>query len=135
MQTQPNAQAFWELLPQPQGISVLSGVRTEPGTQQALLPPQPSPYPRIFLLCDILLCALLFFFGLPPLHMGGPRLGVKLELQLPAYTTAAATQDLSSVCNLHHSSWQRQILNPLCEARDRNRILMDISQFVTTEPH
>jgi len=47
-----------------------------------------------------------------------PRLGVKLELQLPAYTTGAATQDLSHVCNLLHRSQQHQILNPLNEARD-----------------
>ena len=28
-------------------------------------------------------------------HMEVPRIGVKLELRLPAYTTAAATGDLS----------------------------------------
>ena len=27
-------------------------------------------------------------------------------------------------CDLHHSSWQRQILNPLSRARDRTRHLM-----------
>ena len=27
-------------------------------------------------------------------------------------------QDLSHVCRLHHSSWQRRILNPMSEARD-----------------
>ena len=48
-----------------------------------------------------------------------PRLGVQLELQLPANTTATAMQDLSRVCDLHHSSWQFQILNPLSEARDQ----------------
>ena len=47
-----------------------------------------------------------------------PRLGVESELQLPAYTTAIATQDSSCVCDLHHSSRPRQILNPLSEARD-----------------
>ena len=47
------------------------------------------------------------------------RLGVELELQLPAYTTATATLwDLSHVCNLHHCSRQRQILNLLSEARN-----------------
>ena len=48
-----------------------------------------------------------------------PGLGVELELQLPDYTTATATamQDLSSLFDLHHSSQQRQILNPLSEAR------------------
>ena len=50
-----------------------------------------------------------------------PRLGVKSEIQLPVYTTATATQDPSRVCDLHHSSWQHQILNPLSEARDRTR--------------
>ena len=31
--------------------------------------------------------------------------------------------------NLHHSSVQHQILNPLSEARDRARILMDTSRI------
>ena len=69
----------------------------------------------------------LFFFvflGPHPRHMEVPRLGVKVELQPPAYTTATATPDLSCVCDLHHSSQQRQILNPLSEAREGTRILM-----------
>ena len=57
-----------------------------------------------------------------------PRLGVELELQLPAFATATAVQDLSHICNLYHSSWQYQILNPLSKARDRILILMDTSQ-------
>ena len=61
-------------------------------------------------------------------HMEFPRLGVESELHLPAYATAAAIQDPSSVCNLHHSSWQRQIPDPLSEARDPTHILMDTSQ-------
>ena len=37
-----------------------------------------------------------FFFERPHLqHMDVSRLGVELELQLPAYATATATQDLS----------------------------------------
>ena len=56
------------------------------------------------------------------------RLGDELELYLLAYATAIATQDLSHVCNLHHSSWQLQILNPLSEARDGTCILMNTSQ-------
>ena len=47
-----------------------------------------------------------------------PKPGVELKLQLPAYTTAIATQDLSQVCDLHHSSQQCQILNPLIKVRD-----------------
>ena len=57
-----------------------------------------------------------------------PRLGIELELQLLAYTTATAMTDPSRVCDLHHSSRQHQILNPLSEARDQTRILMDPSQ-------
>ena len=41
------------------------------------------------------------------------RLGVKSELQLLAYTTVTATPDLSHICDLQHSWWQHQILNPL----------------------
>jgi len=58
-----------------------------------------------------------------------PRLGVELELQLPASITATATQDPSRICNLHHSSWRRRILNPLSEARDQTYVLMDASQI------
>ena len=65
---------------------------------------------------------------LHPWHMEVPRLGGELELQLPAYATATATWDLSSVYDLHHSSWQHQILNSLREARDPTGILMDPSR-------
>ena len=44
-------------------------------------------------------------------------------------------RDPSHVCDLHHSSWQRQILNPLIEARDRTCTLVDASQVpLTAEP-
>ena len=55
------------------------------------------------------------FLGLRVWHMEVPRLGVELELQLLAYTTAMP--GLSSVCNLYHSSWQCWILNPLSGAK------------------
>ena len=64
---------------------------------------------------------ILFIFGLfraTPAAYGGSRLGVKLELQLLAYMAATATADLSTTCNLHHSSQQSRILNPLSKARD-----------------
>ena len=56
-----------------------------------------------------------------------PRLGVKSELQLLAYTTATAMPDLNWVYSLHHSSRQCQILNPLSVARDQTCILIDTS--------
>ena len=71
-------------------------------------------------------CLFFFFFlGPHPRHMEVPRLGAESELQLPAYTTATAAQDLSCICNLHRSSRQLGILDPLSEARDRTRVLMD----------
>ena len=56
------------------------------------------------------------------------RLGVELELQLPAYTTAM--QDLNRVCDLHHSSRQHQILNALSKARDQTCLLTNPSCIV-----
>ena len=67
------------------------------------------------------------FLGLYLQHMEFSRLGVELELQLLAYATAIAMPDLSRVCELHHSSRQCGMLNPLSRARDRTRILMDAS--------
>ena len=64
-----------------------------------------------------------------------PRLGVKLELSPLAYVTATATQDPSRVCDLHHSSRQCWVLNPLSEIRDQTCNLVVTSQihsFCTT---
>ena len=71
-----------------------------------------------------LLLLLLLFLGPLPRHMEVPRLGVELELQPPAFARATAVQDPSRVCNLHHSSRQRRIVNPLSKGRDRTRNLM-----------
>jgi len=71
----------------------------------------------------------LVFVGLYWGHMEVPGLGAESELQWPAYTTATATPDPSWVCDLHHSSQQHRILNPLSEARDRTCILMGASQI------
>ena len=51
-------------------------------------------------------------------HMEVPRPGVKLEPQLPAYTTVTAMPDLSCLCDLHYSSGQGWIHSPLSRARD-----------------
>ena len=60
------------------------------------------------------------FSGPHQLHMEVPRLGVESELQLPAYTLhhSHSNRDPSCVCDLHCGSQQRQIPNPLSEARD-----------------
>ena len=69
------------------------------------------------------------FLGLHPWYMEVPRLVVELELQLLAFTPATAMWDLSCVFDLHHSSGQCRILNPLIEARDQTCVLMDTSQI------
>ena len=74
----------------------------------------------------LFLWLVLSFLGLHSQHVEVPGLGVELELQLPAYTTATATQDLHHICNRHHSSWQD--LNPLSKAKDQIHILMDPCQ-------
>ena len=53
------------------------------------------------------------------------RIGVKSELQPLVYATAM--QDLSCLCDLHHSSWQHWMLKPLSEARDKTHVLKDTS--------
>ena len=69
-----------------------------------------------------------FFLGTHLQHIEVPRLGVKSELQLLAYTTAIAIQDPNHVWDLHWSSRQHRILNSLSEARDRTGILTDTSR-------
>ena len=78
-----------------------------------------------FMSLSLCLGFLTFFI---PRYMEIPRLGVECELQPQAYTTVTGTQDLSHVCDLHHSSRQCQILNPLIEARNGTCILINTSQ-------
>ena len=86
---------------------------------------------KIEILIPLKICNNIFFFfflvflGVHLWHMEVTRLGVKSELQLPAYTTAKTMQDPSCICNLHHSSRQHQILYPLRDARDRTHVFMD----------
>ena len=70
----------------------------------------------IFLFC---------FVGPHPQYMEVPRLEVHSEL--PVTATAIATPDPSCSCNLHQSLQCHWILNPLREARDQTRILINIS--------
>ena len=84
--------------------------------------------------CFILFYFILFYFilsfcvlGPHPQHIEVPRPGVQSELQLPTYTTATATRDMKWLSQLHHSSQQCRILNPLSKARDRTLVHMDAS--------
>ena len=68
-------------------------------------------------------------FRAAPATYGGSRLGVRSKLQLPAYAMATEMPDPSCVFDLHHSSQQRPIPDPLSKARDQTFILMDTSQM------
>ena len=63
-----------------------------------------------------------------------PSLGVELEQpQLPAYATAMP--DSSHVYNLHCTSWQHWILNPLSKASDGTHVLMVTSWVLNPLSH
>ena len=62
-----------------------------------------------------------------PLTYGSSQAGGSIAAVAANLHHSTAMLDLSHVCDLHHSSRQRRILNPLSEARDRIHILMDTS--------
>ena len=72
-----------------------------------------------------------FLMAIPAAY-GGSRTGIESELQLPACTTAMATLDLSHVCDLRHSLWQHQILNPLSKVGSNPHSHRRYVRFVTT---
>ena len=82
--------------------------------------------PFLFLFVCFFFFFFFLFFAPPPIY-GSSQAGVKLELQLPAYTTTMATPDLSHICKLHCRLRHCWILNPLNVARERTHILMDTS--------
>ena len=73
------------------------------------------------------------FLGPHLWHMEVPGLGVESELQLLGYGTATAKPDPNSNCDLHQSSQQCLILNPLSEARDCAESSWILIGFVSTE--
>ena len=71
-----------------------------------------------------------FFFGLfvfsraLPRHMEVPRPGVQVEAVADSLHHSHSNTDASRIWDLHPSSWQSRLLNPLREARDRAHNLM-----------
>ena len=80
-----------------------------------------------FLFLFIYLFIYLIFLGPHPWHMSSQARG-QIGAVASGLARATAMPDLSCICELHHSSQQHQILNPLSRARDRTHILMDASQ-------
>ena len=106
----------------PRELKGLAQGDTSPQCQSLQVPTQAlltSPWSDFFFFGLFLL-----FLGPLPWHMEVPRIGVESELQPPAYARATATWDLSHVHDLHHSSWQHHVLNPLSKARDQTHNLM-----------
>ena len=75
----------------------------------------------------------IFHFRDTPMDMEVPRLGVELELQLPAYA-AVTMPDPSLACDQHHSSQQCHTLNPLRRAGIKHASSSILVQFITPEP-
>ena len=83
---------------------------------------------------DQVFLSFLVFLGPHSWHREVPRLGVESELQLLAYSTATATWDLSHIWDLHHSSWQRQILNHWAGPGIEPAFSCILDRFVSAEP-
>ena len=102
-------------------------------------------YLLYFIWCILFFC--LFAFSAAPMAYGGSQARgsnqsyscwpttTESELQLLAYyNRATATLDPRHVCDIHHSSWQCRILNPLSKARDQTHNLMVPSRISSVEP-
>ena len=60
-------------------------------------------------------------------HMDVPRLGFQIRAAVAGLHHSHSNLGSEPRLQSTHSSRQRQILNPLSEARDRTRVLMDAS--------
>ena len=74
----------------------------------------------------------LFFFSpfgfYAPAAYGSPQAKGRIRDIAASLRPATATRDPSHICDLHHSSQHRRILDLLGEVRDWTPVLMDISQ-------
>ena len=77
--------------------------------------------------CDPAIPLSLFFFFFFGLFKVAPA--AYGSSQARGLNGATATQDPSRICDPHHSSRQHRILNPVSDARDRTRNLIDASQI------
>ena len=74
-----------------------------------------------------------FFRAAPVTYVSSQARGWNRAAAAGLRTTATAKPHLSLVCDLHHSSRQHWILNPLSEARNWTCVLMDTSQVFSAE--
>ena len=125
-------------LPQPVHPALTCSMAVVNLSQPIATGKEPPGWAKVLVFKGRTLYFIYFFFsflGLHLQHMEVPGLGVEWELHLLAHATATATPDLSRLCDLRCSLQQRQILNPLSEARDETHILMDTSQVLNLLRH
>ena len=82
--------------------------------------------------CQFLLHSFFFFFFLfraPPMAYGSSQARGLIRATCAGLYYSHNNVYMSSICDLHHSSQQRWILNALSEARDQTCIFMDASQI------
>ena len=99
-----------------------------PYTTSPLLPShwEPSFYPPFL---QVQLFKFLFYFlifrAIPPAYRSSQARG---WIRATASGLHHSHSNTKQICDLHHSSWQCQILNPLSGARDWTHVLMDTSR-------
>ena len=86
----------------------------------------------------IVVCLFFFFFfclfRAAPTAFGGSQVRGHIGAVAAGLHQSHSNPDPSHVCNLHHSSQQGRILNPLREARDPTCVIRDTTRFVSTAP-
>ena len=84
----------------------------------------PSIYPFHLFIYFLIFC----LFTATPAAYGSSQARGRTGAVAAAYTAATAMWYQSHVCDLHHSSWQWGIFNPLSEARDRTHVLLHTAE-------
>jgi len=92
--------------------------------------PDPQPlrheetfFSFLFFFFVVVVVCLSFPFRAPPEAHGGPQVRGPIRAVAAGLHHSHSNTDLSRICNLYHSSQQRQILNPLSEGRDGTRVM------------
>ena len=84
----------------------------------------------------LFVCFVFCLFRAATMAYGGSQ--ARGLIRAVAYTTATATWDPCHIFNLHHSSRQRRILNPLSKVRDQTQLVSinasSIPQHMGSEP-